>query len=66
MNRIILLLLSIVLTFSLITVTSCKKVEKEAPKPPVEKPAAEEAQPQEAQPTPEEAAPAKEEPVETK
>ncbi len=44
MNRLILLLLSIVLTFSLISVSSCKKQE-ESPKPPVEKSAPEQVEP---------------------
>ncbi len=72
MMRIILLLLSVVLSFSLITVTSCKKAQEETPKPVVEETTAPEVtQPQETQPAapdesvPEEA-PAKEEPAETK
>ncbi len=66
MKSIILLLLSTFLVFSLITAPGCKKVEKEAPKQPVEKTAPEEAQPQETQPAPEEVEPAKEQPEETK
>ncbi len=72
MMRIMLLLLSVVLSFSLITVTSCKRAQEEAPKPVVEESTAPEVtQPQEIQPAvPEESvpeeAPVKEEPAETK